>query len=393
MLPDTYRGATADTSTTLSPRRYNSYVDLVFVEPCLNEYSSYDPAPSGASPEPTSNHPHPSRTTVSVLGSVLQRGSPEAESGRAANQLTHAKDKSLPAIPRASDNAPNVIVFGETGVGKSSLINMIAGVPCAAVSSAAVGCTFESFPYDVELSSRKFRLWDTVGLNEGEQGTISADRAIESLQELVSNLQYEGVSLLVYCIRGSRLRDIVKINYDLFYKMICASKVPVVVVVTGLENEDNMEDWWSDNVVDFNSRGMRFSGHACITTMKGKVVKDGQHMFEEEYSQSVTLVQDVITRHCLDTSWKPDASRWLEDIVEIMRRMCVESDSAGQSRDYGQSGGRASDHSNNGRTYNPVIYARTRNGRLRQQSMATVAERAKSVFRQFLRKVFPHSKS
>jgi len=216
---------------------------------------------------------------------------------------------------------------------------MIAGTACAAVSSAAVGCTFESISYGVELSGRHYRLWDTVGLNEGGHGSISADRAIESLQELVLNLQYEGVSLLVYCIRGSRLRDIVKINYDLFSKMICASEVPIVVVITGLENEDNMEDWWTDNFVDFSKRGMRFAGHACITTMKGKIVKDGQHMFEEEYNQSVRLVQKLITRHCLDMSWKPDGSRWLENIVETMRQMCTESDSGRQAQDYGQSGG------------------------------------------------------
>jgi len=259
---------------------------------------------------------------------------------------------------------------------------MIAGAACAAVSSAAVGCTFESVPYDVELSGRDYRLWDTAGLNEGEHGSICANRAIESLQELVSNLQHEGVSLLVYCIRGSRLRDIVKINYDLFCKIICASQVPIVVVITGLENEDNMEDWWTENFVDFSKRGIRFAGHACITTTKGKVLKDGQHIFEEEYNQSVTLVQELISRHCLDTSWKPDGSRWLENIVEIMRQMCTEGDSGGRARDHGQSDGYAQ----------TSMHPRTRNGRSRQESMgAVVVERAKSIFAQFLRMVFPHS--
>ena len=313
---------------------------LVFIKQRLIECSSYNPGLGGAIPELISDHPN--RKTVFVLDTGPQRrftGSPEPETHRDANQPTHRRGKLLPALPRAPDKRPNVIIFGETGVGKSSLINMIAGTACAAVSSAAVGCTFESVPYDVELSARQYRLWDTVGLNEGEHGSTSADRAIESLQELVSNLQYEGVSLLVYCIRGSRLRDIVKINYDLFSKMICAPAVPIVVVITGLENEDNMEDWWTENVADLKKRGMRFAGHACITTMKGKIVKDGQHMFEEEYNQSVRLVQKLITRHCLDMSWKPDGSRWLENIVETMRQMCTESDSGRQAQDYGQSGG------------------------------------------------------
>ncbi|KAF8336726.1 P-loop containing nucleoside triphosphate hydrolase protein [Amanita rubescens] len=339
---------------------------LVFVEQCLNGYSSYDPGPGAAVSEPISNHPN--QKTV-VFDSVSERSSRELETHRAA------KEKSLPALPKASDKPPNVIIFGETGVGKSSLINMIAGTACAAVSSAAVGCTFESVPYDVELSARKYRLWDTAGLNEGEHGSICANRAIENLQELVSNLQYEGVSLLVYCIRGSRLRDIVKINYDLFHKIICASQVPIVVVITGLENEDNMEDWWTENFVDFNKRGIRFAGHACITTTKGKVLKGGQHMFEEEYNQSVTLVQELISCHCRDTSWKPDGSRWLENIVEIMRQMCTEGDSGGRARDYAQTS----------------MHPQTRNGRSRQGSMGAVVERAKSIFAQFLHMVFSHS--
>ena len=231
--------------------------------------------------------------------------------------------------PGATDDTPNVIIFGETGVGKSSLINMIAGTSSAAISSNAIGCTFESISYLVELNGLQYRLWDTAGLNEGEKGNVSADRAIESLQELVRNLQYGGVSLLLYCIRGSRLRDIVKINYDLFYAIICGAQVPIVVAVTGLENEDDMEDWWKDNVQDFDDRGIRFAGHACVTTTKGRVMKDGQHMFEEEYSRSVKLVQGLIVSCCLESSWKPDSSRWLFNIVDRMRRMYAESDGGG----------------------------------------------------------------
>ncbi len=231
------------------------------------------------------------------------------------------------------DNTPNVIIFGETGVGKSSLINMITDGTSAAVSNAAIGCTFESAPYDAELSGRKYRLWDTAGLNEGDRGN---DRAIESLQVLVRSLKDGGVSLLVYCIRGSRLRDIVKINYDLFHKIICGGKVPIVVVVTGLENEDNMDDWWKDNSEDFFRRGMSFSAHACVTTTKGKVKKSGQHMFEAEYNRSVGWVQEIIVSHCAKRSWTPDSSTWLWNIAENMRQMYSDSGNGDWARDYGR---------------------------------------------------------
>jgi len=48
---------------------------------------------------------------------------------------------------------PNIIVFGETGTGKSSIINMLEGRSIAGVSSGASGCTFYSCPYEVKLKS------------------------------------------------------------------------------------------------------------------------------------------------------------------------------------------------------------------------------------------------
>ncbi|KAF8635780.1 hypothetical protein AX17_003856 [Amanita inopinata Kibby_2008] len=231
------------------------------------------------------------------------------------NQTSHM------AYPQVGDSTPNVIVFGETGVGKSSLINMIAGKEMAIVSSGALGCTFASTPHDVMLEHGKYRLWDTIGLNEGEHGTATAERAIQNLQDLVMNLKDGGVSLLVYCIRGTRFRDILKINYDLFQKIICDEKVPIVVVVTGLENEGDMEDWWSDNAHDFGRRDMRFVNHACVTTTKGKLTKSGEYMFEEEYNVSTLRVRELIESCCSKQAWKPDGTRWLGGIIENMRRM------------------------------------------------------------------------
>ena len=303
-----------------------------------------------ASDHPTilTNPPQSHAGELQPMGGIVSKYTPNGETlslpdyTSVPQRITGPPNEvSPPSYTQSAEDAANVIIFGETGVGKSSLINMMTGTACASVSSAAVGCTFESVPYDAELSGRKYCLWDTVGLNEGEQGNVSADRAIETLQELVMNLQSGGVGLLVYCIRGSRLRDIVKINYDIFHKVICGGQVPIVIVVTGLENEDNMEDWWVDNAVDFDDRGMHFAGHACVTTAKGKIMKDGRHMFEEEYNQSVQLVRDLIIACCPETSWKSDSSRWFGNIVENMRQMYTQSGSGNQSRGQEETSDRA----------------------------------------------------
>ncbi|KIK15328.1 hypothetical protein PISMIDRAFT_328817, partial [Pisolithus microcarpus 441] len=67
-------------------------------------------------------------------------------------------------------NTLNVILFGETGVGKSSVINLMAGSLVAEVSSDLGGCTMNSTDYKVTIGSRKITIWDTVGLEEPEMG-------------------------------------------------------------------------------------------------------------------------------------------------------------------------------------------------------------------------------
>ncbi len=338
---------TTESATTSSERR-ELYVKSCFHKALLKRFSDDQRLCSNGSSTQTLPAPiTPEKQTTSQGQSRAEKFLSDFAEGlrrRIARESSETDPpQESPTLPtphlEATDNTPNVIIFGETGVGKSSLINMIADTASATVSNAAIGCTFESVPYDVELSGCKYRLWDTAGLNEGEHGNVAADRAIENLRLLVQGLKDGGVSLLVYCIRGSRLRDIVQINYDLFYKVICSGEVPIVVVITGLENEEDMENWWKDNAEDLHRQGMIFSGHACVTATKGKVTTSGQYMFEEEYNLSVKLVREVIIAHCAKMLWTPDSSRWLGNIADNMGQMHAENGIRNEAQGHGQSCG------------------------------------------------------
>jgi GTPase SAR1 family protein len=208
------------------------------------------------------------------------------------------------------DGPPNIVIFGETGTGKSSLVNMLSDEETAAISNLAVGCTFESTPHTVSINEIRYTLWDTAGLNEANSGSVPAEQALYHLRDLIDKLK-GGVSLLVYCIRGSRYHDIIKVNYDLFTEIICQGEVPIVIVVTGLEIEERMDDWWDVNEKEFLDRGMRFQGHACVTTSKGK-----KNVFETEYRESKCAVSTLINNCCPHRAWVVESDKWFDRITD-----------------------------------------------------------------------------
>ncbi|KAH0827570.1 P-loop containing nucleoside triphosphate hydrolase protein [Lanmaoa asiatica] len=160
----------------------------------------------------------------------------------------------------------NIILFGETGVGKSSVINLIAGRPIAQTSPDVQGCTMSFKPYSFPVGGRTFHIWDTVGLEEPEMGANGYLPAIEQACELINHLTSQGgVDLLLFCIRGNRVTATTQSNYRLFYEVLCRSQVPIALVITHLEREADMEKWWERNVESLERYGIKAAGHACVT--------------------------------------------------------------------------------------------------------------------------------
>ncbi|KAG1812619.1 uncharacterized protein BJ212DRAFT_461188, partial [Suillus subaureus] len=84
-------------------------------------------------------------------------------------------------------------------------------------------------------------------------------------------------------------------NYRLFFEFLCEEKVPLVLVVTNLEREINMEDWYTRNVGHLEKYGIRSVGHACITAAN---LLDGRH--RDKYQESRGILRGVIEAHCND---------------------------------------------------------------------------------------------
>ncbi|KAG1809693.1 P-loop containing nucleoside triphosphate hydrolase protein, partial [Suillus subaureus] len=154
----------------------------------------------------------------------------------------------------------NIVIFGETGVGKSSIINILVQQGLAETSDGALGCTsgFKCCP--AEISGQRFVLFDTAG-------TVPAAMAEKQLKSLLGELmspESDGIGLLVYCMRSTSALHALARVYNMFYAGICQKRVPIVVIITGLERKARMEDWWDTNE-KFKSHGMQFAGHARVT--------------------------------------------------------------------------------------------------------------------------------
>ncbi|KAG1870421.1 kinase-like domain-containing protein [Suillus tomentosus] len=166
----------------------------------------------------------------------------------------------------------NVLLFGESGVGKSSIINLIMGREVAQTSPDAEVCALRHTPHEVSLADRRFKLWEVSSISSMNPfRTILAKwRLKKSYKKLYRD---DGVYLLLYCMRGSRAQRALIKDYKFFTDIVgstatVAGGVPVAAVVTSLEDYPrDMDMWWTKNKDNLEGLGMRFSAHACITSL------------------------------------------------------------------------------------------------------------------------------
>lgn len=158
-----------------------------------------------------------------------------------------------------------VLVYGTTGIGKTSLCNSLTG-RARATDDGARGVTAKSHQYGVfEHNGRKIELIDTVGLHESSRGTVPADQAVRQLIELLKNAK-EGFSLLVHVTRASRITKEFEDDHKFFVEQLTQQKIPVLLVATGCENDSPMQDWVDRNRSAFDAFAFSSIIATCFAT-------------------------------------------------------------------------------------------------------------------------------
>ncbi|KAF9234719.1 P-loop containing nucleoside triphosphate hydrolase protein [Melanogaster broomeanus] len=209
--------------------------------------------------------------------------------------------ETLPLPAHNSRRNLNVVLFGERGVGKSSVINLLAGHVVAETSSRIRACTLQSEEYEMTVNGRTYCVWDTVGLVDAvplyAPGHIDNHTyAVEHVHLLIQMLSQRGaeVDLLLLCMRGGRITRFTQQLYRLFCDVLCKGQVPIAAVITHLEYEENMEQWWECNVKNLINRyGMGFVGHACVTTLP----PESSNVDAQQIAESRRAMLDLLRAH------------------------------------------------------------------------------------------------
>ncbi|KAG1741960.1 hypothetical protein EDB19DRAFT_687267 [Suillus lakei] len=216
---------------------------------------------------------------------------------------------------------PNFIIFGEMGLGKSSLVNLIAGDQLAESSSSAQSCTLESTEYSVRFSDPQLNvnLFDTVGLDSPTMNNAGYLDALVKAHELIVSLRNRGgVHGLLFCIKAGRVSNTMQQNYRLFFEFLCQEEVPLALVVTNLENEKNMDDWWTKNKAHIEKSGIVPVTHICITTVKGY-----QNAYEARYFESRKKVLNMLKELGNSDACSVDVSSWFVRMCKKLREFMI----------------------------------------------------------------------
>ncbi|WP_341909729.1 GTPase domain-containing protein [Polaromonas sp. YR568] len=139
-----------------------------------------------------------------------------------------------------------VLVFGGTGVGKTSVCNELAG-RSRPTANDAQGVTSKTHIYGAfDYHGLAIELIDTVGLHEADSGTVPAENAVLQLAELLKHSR-EGFNLLIHVAKAGRLTKQHQEDYDFFVNRMTERKIPTLLVLTGCENERPMSAWVDRN--------------------------------------------------------------------------------------------------------------------------------------------------
>lgn len=148
----------------------------------------------------------------------------------------------------------------------------------------------------------KYHIFDTAGLNEGDNGTVPGEKAIKNLVTLLQATD-EGLNLFIMVTSG-RITDTTRSNFSLFVKAIASNKVPAIVVQTHLDDWDDPSKWADDNKRYFAEQDMVAAEIVGTAFPKHNPRRDGpspSSWMRKTNRESIDRVWRAIEAHASET--------------------------------------------------------------------------------------------
>lgn len=213
----------------------------------------------------------------------------------------------------------NVILFGESGVGKSAVVNQLFNRKIVVSSDQAVGCTLLNTRVNGFIEDHpdiEWNIYDTVGLSESSDGNVPTTTAFVQLIKLAYSVP-GGIHLLVCCHAKGRISgERFKANYRIFKEDLCENRIPCLLVVTKCDGDDPIDDWWFENEgLVRNQLKFNFADGVCVSTVRTK--KRSPNVVETDYKVSRSNLFEAVGKHALEEAVLIDS--WSRKVMVAAR--------------------------------------------------------------------------
>jgi hypothetical protein len=226
----------------------------------------------------------------------------------------------------------SILVWGETGVGKSAICNLIGNVwegnliggfrkPFIS-GSDATGVTFQTtYRTFHKADGKQLTVYDTAGLNEGDRGSSRNETAEGNLISLVEQVHKTGLSAMIMVVNAERIKDSHLPNY----KIVASKegfdfKAPKYLLVN-CRGAGDRPDWLEQkglvkskpNKELFDDQGLKFDEH--YTTSAGMMadaypddlgptlLKMAENAFSKKIPDMLELLEPCVPHEPKDPSW------------------------------------------------------------------------------------------
>jgi len=196
----------------------------------------------------------------------------------------------------------HVALIGVTGVGKSSIVNVLTGKAIAQVDNGVKPCTTKAKGYEVVKADTTYCIWDTRGLNEGkelEKGSLASSwmgqlLGFDAESKLKKLLHDKNPDLALLCVDAKKTgnSDHWSIYDNIFANL--PERMKVAVVVTRLRGGDLQDSTWKERC-EANARGVfkEFPGASMI-----EGVPEFNKLDDQEVKDSRDRILTLISESC-----------------------------------------------------------------------------------------------